>query len=132
MRPGHRTLRIGIAVPLGRDEIDLAVERELALLAQPGRDLGEVVDAGSDGGGQPIPVLDQQAPDIVPVGRLDAEHPQHALQRQLDDLLGLADDIGMSFGVEQNRQDLQARASLLQVALGERPIGHISNTSPGL
>lgn len=45
------------------------------------------------------------------------------LECQLDDLQGLAHDVGVRLGLQENRQDLEARLGLLQVALGKRPIG---------
>jgi hypothetical protein len=40
--------------------------------------------------------------------RLDADRPEHPLQRQLDQLLGLAHDVGMRRFIPQDREETLA------------------------
>jgi hypothetical protein len=122
---------IRLGVPLGRNQIDLAVERELPLLAQPGGRGGEPIDFAGHIGREARAVLLQQAADVVPVRGIDADLAQHPLQGQLDDLLGFSDHVGPGALVHEHRQDLEPGARLDQVALGERRVRHSENTSPG-
>jgi hypothetical protein len=115
----YRALGRGGVVLLRGQEIDVAAEGELPLLAQPGRPAGEAVDRLGSDARKPFGVLPEQSADIVPVRRLHACLSQHPLQRQLDDLLRLADDVRVCRRIEQHAQDRQPYACLGQIALGE-------------
>jgi hypothetical protein len=63
---------------------------------------------------------------------LDADETQHALEDQLDQLLRLADDVGVGFVFEQGGESAQSLAGLLEVAVRQRHAGHSSMISPRL
>lgn len=67
----------------------------------------------------------------MPLGRLDPDVPEHALAGELDQFLGLADDVGEAAALEQQIEHLPAQPRLLEVRLGERGRRHSSITSPG-
>jgi hypothetical protein len=57
---------------------------------------------------------------------------QQSLQGQLDDLLALANDVGVQAGSLHLSQERQPAARAFDVAGAEADVGHeISNTSPG-
>src|SRR5207244_3109363 len=86
---------VGRRVLLRGDKVDVAVERQFSLAAEPCGNLRRPVQAFADFCGELRPVLDEQAPDVVELGRLNPDRPQHPLQRQLNELLRLAHDVGV-------------------------------------
>ncbi len=110
-------LRLLPAILLGRDEVLVPVESKLSLLAQPVGDLGQAIGRCGDGHGKTIAVLQQQAADVMPLRRLDADEAQDSLQDERDQLLRLSHDVGIGFVFEQRGQGTQSLAGLLEVAL---------------
>lgn len=116
-------------VALGRDPVGGPVERQLPVQAQVGRDPGKPFDVRGDGL-QPVAVLAQEAADVVPVRGFDPDLPQYALQRQLDEFLGLPDNVGACLLVKQHRQGLEPPGGLDEMASGERMVGHGPSSLP--
>jgi hypothetical protein len=106
-------LRVGILVLLGRDEVHVAVERQLSLPAQSLRDRGRPRELAPHVGDKERAVLDEQWTDVVNFGGFHAHRPEHSLEGQLDELLGLADHVGVSFVVSQHGQGFQPRPRAL-------------------
>ena len=52
-------------------------------------------------------MLEEQAADVVELRRLDADRPEDALERELDQFLGLAHDIGVRVFIAEDRERLQ-------------------------
>ena len=68
-------------------EVDVAVERQLAVTTQAPGDLRRSVETLAHAAREPLAVVDQEAADIVVFRRLDSDGAQHALERELDELL---------------------------------------------
>ena len=56
---------------------------------------------------------------------------EQALERELDDLLRLTDDVRVCRRVEEHGQNRESDASLREIGLCEGDVGQNSNTSPG-
>ena len=96
------------------NQVDLAIEGELALLAEPGRRGGKTVDLRVDAC-QTVAMFLQHAAYVVPMRRLDANRAQHTLQRQFHDLLRFA-------RLTQRRRQAVLHGGRLLHA-GEPPVG---------
>ena len=57
-------------------------------------------------------MLHEQAADIMKLGRLDADRAEQPLERQLDQLLGLAHDVGVRVLVAKNASALSRFCAL--------------------
>ena len=63
-------------------------------------------------------MLDEQSAHVVDLRGFDADRSQHALERQFDQFLGLAHDIGMAASVAKHREGLESDPRRGQVAAG--------------
>ena len=76
-------------------------------------------------------MLDQDGTDVVDPRRVDADQAQRRLEGELDQLLRLADDVGVGFVLAENIQDFEADGRLGQVAARKLVAGQSSTTCPG-
>ena len=76
--------------------------------------------------------LQKQVTDVVDLGGVDARMPQHALEREFDDLLALPHDVGIGVPGMQHVERRETVDAFAMVA-GSQVVGrHNSTTSPGL
>jgi len=68
----------------------------------------------------------------VPLRRVDTHLTQHGFERQRDELLGLAHDVGPGGLRHQDLEDPATLRRFLQVGPGELALGHREKSSPGL
>jgi predicted TIM-barrel fold metal-dependent hydrolase len=129
-----RQRRIGVVaiVLLRRDEVLVAVEAELALLAELLRDADDLREPRPHFLGELTGVLFEQRADVVPLRRLDPDVAEHRLGGELDELLRLAHDVGVAAAFLQELEHLEPNSRLLEVGARQARAGHSSITSPGL
>ena len=103
----HRAIRVLSLVLQSRDQVDLTVERKLALFPKPPRYLPETISVLGDIGREHASVLGDQVADIRHLGGLDADLAEHSLQREFNYLLGLSDYIRESIVLVEYVQDFE-------------------------
>src|SRR5262245_34062998 len=109
-------LRLFCRVLLCGNEVDVAVEGPLALLPQPLRCLSRSPKASSEIGREAGCVLEHEPSDIVNSRGLDAHCPQHRLESQLDQLLGLSNDVRVITCVTEVCEGSETRPRLPDVS----------------
>ena len=92
---------VGLAVEVRGRQVLGPVERELAVAAQLARSVGQGSDVLSQRFRQAALLAQQNVGDVVDARRLDPGAAEQALEREFDDLLRLADDVGPAFLLDQ-------------------------------
>lgn len=112
----HSWLSVLSGVLLGRQEVDITVERELPVLVEPGRNTGHL---GYRNAVSSLGEINDHPTDVVNLGRLHSNQAQKPFQDQFGGLLSLSDGVRIGLFFEEQTQRFRTNFGLPKVRLGK-------------